>query len=109
MKNILISEHILVNGTWWFQTVTKKGKEHLKIKSDSIDVAKPDVMRVNFDNLFKGNPEITKNVNNAINENIDLLYVDLKPLLETTISTVFNQYFNRFYSLYPYDVLLPTD
>lgn len=69
----------------------------------------PGKISIYFHDLFRGNEQITKNVNHAINENTDLLYNDIKPLLQTTMSSILEQYVNRVYSLYPFDVLLPVN
>lgn len=101
-----VSDNVKINGTWRFKIIQKKGKDHIQIDTSDLQVY-IEKLSVNFDNLFRGNPEITRNVNNAINENTDILYNDFKPLLQKTLSSILNQYFNRVYILFPFDVLLP--
>lgn len=64
-------------------------------------------LQIQLVDLFKGNPQLTEHVNNAINKNIDVVYDDFKPLLTRTMSTISRNYFNRVFELFPYDVLLP--
>ncbi|KAI4470664.1 hypothetical protein MML48_1g01451 [Holotrichia oblita] len=98
---------VKMNGTWYFKIIEKKGAEYFIIDKETIDVEVAGSIVIQLEDLFRGNPQLTKNVNNAINENIDALYTDFKPLLTTTLSTVSRSYFNRVFELFPYDVLLP--
>lgn len=84
----------------------QKGKEHYKIIKDETHVDVKSI-KVNFDNLFKGNPEITANTNRLINENTEILFSEIKPIIEKTVSqlvlSVINFVNNRYTSeeLYP--------
>ncbi|KAK9709880.1 hemolymph juvenile hormone binding protein (JHBP) [Popillia japonica] len=102
-----VSSDVKMNGTWHFKIIEKKGTEYFIIEKETIDVEVAGKISIQLEDLFRGNPQLTKNINNAINENIDALYNDFKPLLTTTLSTVSRSYFNRVFELFPYDVLLP--
>ncbi|GJQ88016.1 hypothetical protein Trydic_g12940 [Trypoxylus dichotomus] len=97
---------VKMNGTWYFKITKKKGAEYFVIDREAIDVVTGKIY-IRLENLFNGAPDLTENVNKAINDNIDALYTDFKPLLTTTLSTVSRSYFNRVFELFPYDVLLP--
>ncbi|GJQ88013.1 hypothetical protein Trydic_g12937 [Trypoxylus dichotomus] len=101
-------DDVKINGTWKWKIIKKKMKDHIQIDTTDLQVY-PGKMWIHFNNLFRGSEEITESINNAINENTDILYNDFKPVLQTTLSSVFSQYINRVYGLYPLDVLLPID
>ncbi|XP_022911522.2 circadian clock-controlled protein daywake-like [Onthophagus taurus] len=97
---------MLINGTYMLETVKKGGQEYLHIKESTHNVDIKNIY-IYMHDLFRNNPEITANVNKAINENVDVLYEDFRPLLRETFSTIINEYTNRAYSQYPFDQLLP--
>ncbi|XP_050309980.1 uncharacterized protein LOC126745968 [Anthonomus grandis grandis] len=65
----------------------KDGKIHLipVTTNSSIEVRRP---RAHLDGLFSGNEELNAATNKAINDNVDMLFEDLKPVVEHTLSRI---------------------
>ncbi|XP_071057427.1 uncharacterized protein [Onthophagus taurus] len=101
-------KNVSVNGTYKLDSYMKKGQRYIRIIESNHEI-RAENMYLYLHDLFINNPEITKNVNKAINDNIDVLYNDFKPLLSETLGTVLTDYTNRAYAEYPYDILLPID
>lgn len=43
---------------------------------------------VRFDDLFKNNQDLTENTNRLINENTDILFSEIQPIVQTTLGDV---------------------
>lgn len=84
----------------------KNGKDHYKIVKEEARVEVGSI-KINFDNLFKGNPEITANTNRLINENAELLFSEVKPIIEKTFIGLIDNIVNFVYDNYPLDILFP--
>ncbi|XP_050308638.1 protein takeout-like [Anthonomus grandis grandis] len=55
------------------------------LTNSSIQVQKP---RIRLEGLFNGNQELNEATNKAINDNVDELFAELKPVVETTLSKI---------------------
>lgn len=95
-----------VRGQWKSQRFMKKNKEYLGFKDTSLDI-EIKVIRVHFENLFGNNTELNDSINNAINDNIDVLYDELKPIVLQTIRAIILEAVNNVFGLFPYNVLFP--
>lgn len=59
--------------------------------------------------LFKGNKELNDHINKVIEENIESLTDEIKPVVAETIKSIFLQFLNQVYDKFPLDVLYPKD
>lgn len=98
--------NIDVKGQWKSKNFIKKGKIHSTFDRSSVAV-KIGQMQMNFDRLLGDNQELNNNINNVINENSDLLYDELRPIIENVIDEVIKDSVNKVYNLFPKDVLYP--
>lgn len=58
-----------------------------------------------LENLFNGDSELTKSMNNFINENWRLVTAEIRPTLEKTISTILQEVAEKFFEAYPIEKL----
>ena len=84
----------------------RKGNDYIKIhKQDtSIKVGKSYLY---LEDVFPNNPAITETINQNINENADVLFVDLEPLISKAVGELILLYTNRIYDLFSMDQLFP--
>lgn len=85
--------------------VKKNNIEHYKVDFLEIEF-NIGMAKVQLDNLFKGDEELTKSMNHFINENWRLVAAELRPALEKTISTILTEVTEKFFDAYPIDKLL---
>lgn len=64
-------------------------------------------MQTYFSDLFKGNEELTNNTNRIFNENSDLLYNDIKPVVGEGMSKLMTSVLNEVHKQYSIDDLYP--
>ncbi|CAG9768275.1 unnamed protein product [Ceutorhynchus assimilis] len=91
------------------EATLKDGKIHLVpvATNTSIEVVKP---RANLDGLFNGNEAMNQATNKAINDNVDVLFGELKPVVEHAISRILEDLlFKTIIETIPYDELYPID
>ncbi|XP_066156554.1 uncharacterized protein [Euwallacea fornicatus] len=82
-------------------------KVHLvpTITNTSIEVENP---KIHLDGLFGNNKELAAATNAAINDNVDVLFEELKPVVEATISEIMeNLLIKSIINKIPYDELYP--
>jgi len=85
----------------------KDGKIHLIPVStnSSIQVSGP---KIELQGLFNGNEQLNAQTNKAINDNVDVLFGELKPVVEQTISTIMEDLLLKsFIEVIPWDDLYP--
>lgn len=97
---------VLITGKFKASTYTKKGKEYFKFKGDDVQVDIGGIYIV-FENLFKNNPELTDNTNRILNENSDVLYDEIKPVISKGISDLITAVFNNVHERFSVDTLYP--
>ncbi|KAF2892130.1 hypothetical protein ILUMI_14042 [Ignelater luminosus] len=88
--------------------ITKGGKEYIefeKIELQSVFTK----AKVYFTNLINGDEALTETLNAAVNENIDVIFEELSPIIGQTLGGIARQYFNRFFRLFSVDELFPRD
>lgn len=84
----------------------KKGeKQHYKVDFLQIDFNIGGA-KVQLDNLFNGDEELTKSMNQFINENWRLVTAELRPALEKTISSILMEVTDKFFDAYPTEKLI---
>ncbi|XP_025835765.1 uncharacterized protein LOC108736899 [Agrilus planipennis] len=86
----------------------KNEKEHLKFEKDIFDI---DIGKaiIHLNNIFPNNPEISENTNLVINENMDLLMQDIKPIALKTARDILLNLLNRVYETFSFDELWPLE
>lgn len=94
------------SGKWWAKPADRNGEKYMKIYKDEGDVTVGGIF-IEFDDLFKGNPEVTAATNKLINENSELLFLEIKPIITAGILNVINSVVNFVTNRYPRDVLYP--
>ncbi|XP_066251415.1 uncharacterized protein [Euwallacea similis] len=97
---------VIVYQKYQMATLADK-KVHLEpiITNTSIEVKNP---KIHLDGLFGSNEELAAATNTAINNNVDVLFEELKPVIETAISEIMeNLLINTITSNIPYDDLYP--
>lgn len=62
--------------------------------------------RVQLDNLFNGDPELSRAMNQFINENWRMVAAEIRPTLEKTIADILMQTADKFFEAYPIKKLL---
>lgn len=98
-----------MKGNFTGSRVMKHGKEHFKIDADHNIVVGVEKIKLNLGNLFKDNKELNDNLNKVIDENIDTLAEDVKPVVGETIRSLFLRFVNQVYNKFPIEVLYPSD
>lgn len=86
--------------------VDKNGKTHYLVgdKNTTVQVS---TIKIHFDNLFKNNPAITENVNRLINENTEILFGEIKPIIEQTIGDLVTSVVDTVNERFSVDELFP--
>lgn len=98
--------NVEVKGQWKSKNFIKRGRIHSTFDNSLVKV-KLGSMRMHFDRLLGDNEELNNNINSVINENSDLLYDELRPVIENVIDEVIKDSVNKVYNLFPKDVLYP--
>jgi len=99
---------VFVRGSWNAKKYVQNGEDYLKFVDAEVE---PDIkgLHLELTNLIPNNPEITKNTNDAINANIDVLYKELSPVIHDTMLSFVEDALNSVYGIFPIDVLWPVD
>lgn len=98
-----------MKGNFTATRVTRNGKVYYKMgggKDTSVDT---ETIKLRLDGLFKDNQELNDNLNKVIEENIDVLAVDVKPVIAETIKSIFIQFIDQVYDKFPVNVLYPSE
>lgn len=85
---------------------TIKGKEHANFDKIDIDLEIPKAV-LYFDNLFENNEELTRATNQAINDNIKEILVELKPVVSKTVGDIVLSLVGSLFRRYSVDELFP--
>ncbi|XP_023022117.1 circadian clock-controlled protein daywake [Leptinotarsa decemlineata] len=82
----------------------KGGKDHIKLDKTSIDmeIGKPHLF---FDRIFGDNEELNANTNKVINENIETLISELKPVISKIVQEFISGITNNLFEKYTFDEL----
>lgn len=100
------SGNVTLFAEWDTEKVKKRGKEHFKVIKDRSTLS-VSTIQVEFENLFKGNKAISDNTNKLINENTEILYTEIKPIIERTIIDLVTGVINFVNGRYSIDDLYP--
>lgn len=85
--------------------VERNKKEHYKVDFISIEF-NIGAAKVQLDNLFNGDEELSRSMNLFINENWRMVTAELRPTLEKTIAQILMEVADKFFEAYPIDKLL---
>lgn len=80
--------------TFNLEEYQKDGAKHFKI-IDSKLVIDPELIIFQFDNLFDGDENLGKNINQVFNDNWKEVFGDVKPSYEAAFGTIFTAMFNN--------------
>lgn len=109
--NVLIDElfldNVTVTGVWNFVKEQKRGEEYFKVIGNQIDVD-VEKLHIDFENLFKNNKELTDETNKLINDNSDILYNEVKPIVVQTLSGILDGVIKYVLNQYSAEELLPS-
>jgi len=84
----------------------KNGEKHYKVELMQIEF-NIGAAKVQLDNLFEnGDEELSKSMNQFINENWRMVTAELRPTLEKTISGIFLEVADKFFDAYPINKLM---
>lgn len=86
----------------------KNGNRHFKFVQSKVDVQIDEIGAI-FDDVFKGNPELTDNFNRVVDENSEYLYDEIKPVIGQSISRLITTVINRVYNNFSVDQLYPPE
>ncbi|XP_066900886.1 protein takeout [Halyomorpha halys] len=86
--------------------VVKKNKTYLEVKSFDYSF-KPSRMRLQFDNLFNGEKQLSDSMNKILNDNWEEVLREMKPSFEEALSQIFRDYVNRLYQRVSLEELYP--
>lgn len=82
------------------------GKEYIVFDKINLDI-KFNGGKMYFADLFRGNPELTENTNRIINDNIDDILSDLKPIINKTIGDIILHLVRQVFERFSVDELFP--
>lgn len=85
--------------------VKRNGMEHFRTDFMQIEF-NIGAAKVQLDNLFNGDVELSKSMNHFINENWRMVTAELRPTLERKISNILTEVADLFFDAYPIDKLL---
>lgn len=85
---------------------TKNDKDHIKLSTYKIDVniGKP---HLQFDHIFGNNKELNDQTNKIINENVETIVEEVKPVVIDVITQFVFGIANRVFDRYSFDELFP--
>lgn len=86
----------------------KNDKDYLEWHQEAIDFSIEKVSLL-FEKLFGDNDELTNQTNKLINENIDPIIGELKPVIQKVISDVVFSCINRVFTKYSVNELFPSE
>ncbi|XKL61296.1 hypothetical protein PGB90_008353 [Kerria lacca] len=89
------------------EPVERNGVRYLTLKNIKLNVIKVGKIILQLDNLFQGNPELSRNLNVFLNENWELLYEELKPAFEEAIEAIVKDIVVKVLTKIPVDQVFP--
>lgn len=84
----------------------KHGIQYLKIDRCDVHI-KSGVLKVHFENLFKGNKAMNDAANDVINQNIDVIMNDVYPIFEHELGKKLYKISNQIFSIAPFNEFFP--
>lgn len=84
----------------------KNNKEYIDFRDNSIKI-QVGKAKFYFENLINANEELSKATNQVINENIDDIILELKPIIEDTIGSIVFSVTKRVFKNFSIDELFP--
>jgi len=94
-----------VFSTWTCSLFQKNGETFCETEKPVLDM-KLEGIEIFFENLLPS-PELNDRVNTAINENSDLLYSDIKPVILEAIKEIVKNSVSIVHKRFPFDTLYP--
>lgn len=95
--------HAVVTG----QRFARRGKEYINFNAVKLDLhfGKPNAL--NFENIFRGNKELTDQTNRIISENIEGIMTEIKPVFDETVAQIALGILRGVFNRYSVDDLFP--
>lgn len=84
-----------------------KGKEHLIFDKVKVDVKFGGGGELYFDDLFRDNQELTEQTNKILNQNLESILIEFKPVLDDIIGDIAGQLVHGIFRRYSVDELFP--
>ncbi|GJQ77544.1 hypothetical protein Trydic_g20933 [Trypoxylus dichotomus] len=89
------------------ERISKNGKKYLDFQNIDFELKLGD-FKMQLDDLFVGNPELTVTTNRILNENSQSLLPDFEQICRNILSDFTLSSLRRIFRTFPLDVLLPT-
>ncbi|XP_053962122.1 circadian clock-controlled protein daywake-like [Anastrepha ludens] len=80
----------------------KDGKQYMKLKGIKCKLT-PDLLRLNFENLFNGNKQLSDSLNQLINENWRTLWADMETQVNEAVMRIVKRLLLNIVSVLPYE------
>lgn len=87
--------------------VIKKGKEHINFDKIVLDLHFGEQNSLAFENIFRGNKELTDQTNKIISENIEGIMMEVKPVFDETVAQIVLGVLRGVFDRYSLDDLFP--
>lgn len=85
----------------------RKGKEHINFDKIVLDLHFGDKNSLVFENIFRGNQELTDQTNKIISENIEGIMMEVKPVFDETVAQLVLGLLRGVFDRYSLDDLFP--
>lgn len=87
----------------------RKGREHINFDKVVLDLQFGDKNSLVFENIFKGNQELTDQTNKIISENIGGIMMEMKPVFDETVAQLVLSLLRGVFDRYSIDDLFPNN
>ncbi|XP_017773215.1 PREDICTED: uncharacterized protein LOC108560263 [Nicrophorus vespilloides] len=96
----------VVTAKWDGKYYEKDGEEHMKLENFVMDVMIEKIY-VDVEGLFGGNKDLQRATNKLINENVDVLYEEMKPVILQFVKSFAFEANSNVFDAFPMRVLFP--
>lgn len=87
----------------------RKGKEHVDFDKISLELHFGNQNTLVFENIFRGNKELTDQTNKIISENIEGIMMEIKPVFDETVAQLVLSLLKGVFDRYSIDDLFPNN
>lgn len=95
----------VING----QRFGRRGKEYINFSKIKLDIQFGNPNSMVFDNIFRGNKELTDQTNRVISENIEGIMMEIKPVFDDTVAQLVLGLLRGVFNRYSLDDLFPNN
>lgn len=85
----------------------RKGKEYVNFDDIQLDLQFGPNNTLIFENIFRGNKELTDQTNRIISENIEGIMMEVKPVFDSTVAQVALNLLKGIFNRFSLDELFP--